>query len=279
MKKKIFLSFFIVIFTLFYSCTSYYYQVYDVQSVTNNMNYSDDLCEITYDFWREGGDMSFWFKNNSDKDIFIDMSRTFYVQNGVAYNYFTNKIDGTSRSYNVYNNSMTTLYYNDFFSTEVSKNTNSGLAVNSSNYYIENKIICVPAKTSKHISCKYSIYERIYRNCNMVLYPKEMSNYETPNSPKIANNVYSEFSKETSPIHFGNIITYYTDSPNECVRVTNDFYISKITNYKDTHIIKYNDKVTICEKEYPLYGSFFNINTTNRFYNAYTNGIQTYDSH
>lgn len=36
-------------------------------------------CKIIYDFWGETGDMSFFFMNNTDKDIYIDLSRSFFI--------------------------------------------------------------------------------------------------------------------------------------------------------------------------------------------------------
>ena len=95
MKTKSFLELtFLTFLTVgLQSCATTYYQVYDVeteglQSSKEKIVYNDDNCEIIYDLWCEQGTLNFLFKNNSETDIHIDLSQSFFIRNGIAYDYY-----------------------------------------------------------------------------------------------------------------------------------------------------------------------------------------------
>jgi Tfp pilus assembly major pilin PilA len=63
-----------------------YYQVYDVkseglQTKSNGLVYEDDNCLLFYNLWNKSGCLSFVFANKTDKDITIDLTRSFFIKN------------------------------------------------------------------------------------------------------------------------------------------------------------------------------------------------------
>ena len=71
---------------MFSSCSSTFYQVYQVEAeqmeVTDNaIIFENDDCTVLYDLWANGGNMSFLFTNKTDNSIYLVMSESFYIQN------------------------------------------------------------------------------------------------------------------------------------------------------------------------------------------------------
>ena len=95
MKKSILFGMMVLSIALS-SCSSVMYQVYEVESPNlsmknNSMVYQNDDCKVSYNLWDNQGSMTFIFENLTDKDIFIDMSQSFFIKNGAAYDYFKNR--------------------------------------------------------------------------------------------------------------------------------------------------------------------------------------------
>jgi hypothetical protein len=246
------------------SCvTTSYYQVYKVKPASevkqsgNSLVYEDENCKVLYDFWGEGGDVGFLIYNKSDKDIFVNMKESFFICNGIAYDYFKNReftyFNSSSQS-SVYSYSASNTYsaiasivgaiavsgynYHGFkqtnsvaagfgadksisYSASVGKNVSNtssrGVSVK------EKEIICIPPKSAKVIS-EYNINENLYRDCNLFL---------KPSKKKIKT---SNFSEENSPFVFSNRITYSIDGQSAPVRIEQHFFVSEITNYPEKEI-------------------------------------------
>ena len=54
--------------------------------------YEDDNCKITYYLWSEGGNIGFQFFNKTDKNIYVKLEESFFILNGVSYNYYRNRV-------------------------------------------------------------------------------------------------------------------------------------------------------------------------------------------
>ena len=99
--------------------------------------------------------------------------------------------------------------------------TSSGFSTS----YNEEKIVCIPSKTSKRIT-EYCINESLYRDCDLFKYPTK-------------NQINSKsFSQFDSPIIFSNRIAYTIGLSDELIKLENEFYISEITNYPEGEIIE-----------------------------------------
>ena len=48
-------------------------------------------CALYYNLWAECGNPGFVMENKNDSDIFVLMDRSFYIHNGVAYDYFADR--------------------------------------------------------------------------------------------------------------------------------------------------------------------------------------------
>lgn len=82
------------------STVSYcYYQVGEIRPVEDNVKidkdskliYFDDNIFMEYSFWGSYGNVSFVIKNITDKDITIHLDKSFFIRNGMAYDYFQNR--------------------------------------------------------------------------------------------------------------------------------------------------------------------------------------------
>lgn len=270
--KKTIIPILILTAILTQSCMpSYYYQVFNVKSASETtdtlMTYSDSQTEISYNFWSKGGNAGFIFKNTGDKDVFIDLSKCFLIINGVAYDYYQNRIFGDSKG--------SIFTSNSFFAPSLTYTVSS--ESNLTTYYMEAKTVCVPAHSMKYIACEYPLHESLFHDCDLQLFPKSNSHWDKVTKTTVYEAVPSlHFNVESSPLVFSNIITYYTESPEQCIRIVNEFFVSEITNYPEKQIIKSGDPKNICgEMRYV----FEEVNTQaapGRFYNRYEYNSQTY---
>ena len=237
----------------FSSCApSLYYQMYQTQPVTdismrdNCMVFEDANCEILYNFWRENGEIGFVFHNKTSENIYLHLDECFYVANGVAFDYFRNRVFTNSRSSltstqltNINGSSVTnanliytalggygagsqTIYKNGYVYGVAGTITN---ASSSSVSVAEKQVVCIPPKTSKIIT-EFDIKSTIYRSCDLYRNPGRKDSHSVT------------FNKGNSPLTFGNKIAYSIGSSEDLIRVDNTFYVSKISNYSEKDITK-----------------------------------------
>jgi hypothetical protein len=80
-----------------------YYQFYTVEAAaaaekSNRLVFSDERCELKYNLWSQGGTSSFLFKNNTESDLIILRSRSFWVMNGEAFPLYQGRKWGQAQS-------------------------------------------------------------------------------------------------------------------------------------------------------------------------------------
>ena len=85
--KKLIIPFFTILFA---SCavTKNYYQVYktslDNGTLTNDkIVFEDKSCSVAYNLWANGGDIGFNIYNKTESDLTVDLTKTFFVLNGI----------------------------------------------------------------------------------------------------------------------------------------------------------------------------------------------------
>src|SRR5690606_15327834 len=90
----------------------------EITKSDNSLIYEDNTCMISYNLWSSGGDAGFLFYNKSEQNVYVDLSESFFILNGVADNYYKDRI------------------YTYSFSTGVSnsRTSNSSVAVTGLNY-------------------------------------------------------------------------------------------------------------------------------------------------
>ncbi|SHG05855.1 hypothetical protein SAMN05444274_1301 [Mariniphaga anaerophila] len=268
-----------VIAVLLTSCASTsFYQVYkavptDKSIKTDNyLIYEDDNCKVSYDFWGEGGNIGFYFYNKTNENIYLNLEQSFFVLNGIAFDYYKNRVythstssGASSVKATTASKSVTGLNYLDLLQTNRIQASNSVGGMTSSGFsisYNEEKVICIPSKTSKVIT-EYDINESLYRDCDLFKYPTK-------------KQIKSKsFTKSESPITFSNRITYTVGLSNKLIQFENEFYISEISNYPESEMFesKYDE---YCGQKSTIMTKYFKNVSPDKFYIKYTKGMDTW---
>lgn len=254
-----------------------FYQVYKAMPSDkliikdSSLVYEDVNCKISYNLWSEGGNVGFKFLNKTEKNIYLNLGESFFILNGISYDYYKNRVYTTSRSSgtmssigNTASKSVTGLNYADLIQTNKVTATNSiGLTTASgiSVSYNEEEILCIPPKTSKFVS-EYAVTESIFRDCDLLRYPtKKQIRSKT-------------FTKEKSPYVFSNRISYALGQNDNLVRIENEFYVKEIYNMPESEMIEYKYNNFCGEKDMTLSKFFKNI-SVDKFYIKYGKGLDT----
>jgi hypothetical protein len=270
MKKLLFI---VAITSFLASCNSVsnYYQIYKVNPSENIVKkdnllvFEDENCIVSYDLWQNGGNIGFNVYNKSNKNLYLNLEQSFFIFNGIANNYYKNRIFSNTSNSGTISQSTLSLSksitgFNNLNLLQTNNKTatsNIGL-VNSIGYSVsfnEEKIINIPPKTSKYIT-EYSINNSFYRDCDLFKYPtKKQIKTKT-------------FSKTDSPLVFSNKIAYFMESPEKLIVFDNSFYISEIANYseKDAFYLKTDE---YCGKKGFTKSYYFNDKSPDKFYVKY----------
>ena len=249
---------------LFISCVSpYYYQVYKasapekIELKENLLVYEDPNCIISYNLWEEGGNIGFSFFNKTENNIYLNLEESFFILNGVANNYYKNRVFTNSNS-GIVSKSITGYNYFNLFPMNSIAISNTATNVTSTGYSIasnEEKIICIPSKTSK-IVAEYKINESLFRDCDLLKYPSKR------------DIKAKSFTKSNSPIVFSNRLAYKISQNENLVKVENEFFVSEITNLpqNEMFVSKYEE---ICGKKSNLPMKISKEKAPNKFYIQY----------
>jgi hypothetical protein len=250
--KKLILPFFSLLLT---SCTvTNYYQVYKTNTengtvIENNIVFEDDNCSVHYNLWKEGGNMGFSIYNKTENNLTVDLTKTFFVLNGVAFEYFQNRT--FTRSSNI--GATVTKYNYPYYRTDNITNVTGSNSAGFSTTYIEKPQLTIPAKTHINIS-EYIVTNTLFTDCNLPKYPTR-KNLRT-----------LKYSADNSPFSFYNIITYSTTA--DTLKIENKFYVSEITNYLATEMYARID-TSNCGKKLDFPIRVFKEVTPDKFYIKY----------
>lgn len=274
------------------------------QNTNEGLLYENEDCIVKYNLWSNGGDAGFVFYNKTNKVIHIDLSQTFMLKNGVAYDYYTPQTitKTSSSSVGVATSATYTESYSAAGHTAVGAKagaaaTNGSVAVgasksaavgaswgaaifgsltatNTASYgastsvaTTEQPILSIPPKSSKAVS-GYAISKGLLLDCDLNKYP--------------ANSAKLTFNEDNSPLTFANYITYSIGEEQENKVIENKFYIAEVANYAEPYILKYTERANICEnvlspeekqqqKNAPqIYDAYINVTGENNFYTTYS---------
>ena len=290
-----------------------YLQVFETRSQSEKIKaaekgflYEDEHCSIYYSFWANGGDASFSIYNKTDEIMYVDLSKSFFIRNNIANDYYkerewgeartvassvqTSTAASTSKSKNrTYGASATYLgnygflpvtEYEPILTTASASVTDSygivyttavanSLATSRtvSSAIKERKIMVIPPKSSK-IVIEYSISDNLLLDCDLDRYPEEKASLE--------------FNETSSPLNFTNYVTYKLGESSQEQVIKNTFYVSKITNYAEPFAITYQERTKPCQNltpddskdykpNYPLkvYDPYYTFDISNCFYLKY----------
>lgn len=280
--------------TCFQSCIMPYYQIYKVKSdklycEKDAIVYDDENCCVIYNLWGENGNLTFSFTNKTDKDIYIDLTRSFFIKNGLAYDYFEDKLytktatesftstENVMKSYSkyvqgsisgdikhsLYGEMRTGSYLWNPTTIGVTVGYEGTIGLNRGNSktkaYTSSvterpvQYICVPARSSKIVR-GFRISDYVYKECNN----KDF------NTPKYKSETII-YSKDNSPLKFRNRITYKIEDK-DCF-IDNDFYISELSNYNKRQFYTMKE-ITNCGNKFKTKGLQYNVSGADMFYNV-----------
>lgn len=246
------------------SCSKTFYQVYTTEAPglnesNNALVYENEDCKVMYDLWSEDGNSGFVMYNKTDKDLYVMLPQTFFIKNGVAFDYFQNREYQNSQAVMSSSGVSTGIGVLGVTNIWGAWNTSKGNAKSTSTTVIhkENPMVCIPPHSSKGIS-EYVILSELIRNCEKKqAYPKKKS-------------IPIEFTKEDTPLNFKNRITYsFNECGKESKSIENEFWISELTNYSEKEagsmkMIKECDNDNAGVKVYK-----FKVSAPGKFYNSY----------
>lgn len=252
------------------SCTKTYYQVYDVNSESlkqedNSLVYENSDMKVMYNLWGENGKVGFILQNKTDKDLFVDMDKTFFILNGEANDYFKNREYSASmanaayfdyslnKTYSASSGFWPTQYYVPMLSVfaKVIKGRTTGITTK------EKQIVCIPVNAYKVIS-EYNVSPRFVKTC-----------VRSKDFPRNTANV-ANYSESSSPVKFKNRIAYSFDSDCKNLQhVENSFYISGVTNYSNKAATEKVKEQTDCYSAQKRQRKYFKIGGPNKFYRTY----------
>lgn len=276
--KNLFLNLSVPIIGLLFlgtSCKSTYYQVYTVDTESmrcenNSMVFENIDCKVMYNLWSENGKVRFVFYNKTDRDIFLDMNQTMFVLNGYAHEYYqgrTYEVFEKPDEYSNINGVRLDRVDNDIWGNNVYKDNsfygNTSSIPDNRVMIQEKEIICVPPKAYKYFFY-YSINPKVIKTC--------VKNKDFPSKEADV----SSFSKEDSPLHITNRITYGFDSNIPNVKsIDNSFWVSSIKNYSFNAALEHKSLIEECnynnlnKKTLPYKYNYFKIGGPNKFYHKY----------
>jgi hypothetical protein len=246
-----------------------FYQLYQI-TPTSVMTSNDDAivfedanCKVSYNLWSEGGNASFQLYNKTDSNIYLNMEESFFIINGMAYDYYgdrvvTNskstgtRVSQSSSSINIQtktksNNSSetnTTVQYGG-----IENISTSGRAVS----YNERKIIIVPAKASKNIA-GFTMANNLYRDCDLLRFPNKRQ--------------YRTFSTYDAPFVFRNRISYTLGQQQKPTGFENEFAVTEIANLPSSEMMVYRYD-EFCRQRSDYTKKVFKETPANAFYIKY----------
>ena len=232
------------------SCATAYQQIASVSSPQMTLRddgkfrFNADEIIIDYNFWAQNGQVSFIITNDSDRDVYVDLGRSFLVVNGMTFDYYQNRTYtsnassavvrsssyGASNTFavaNVMSNAFSSSLGNTASATAFSNYSSSSNTFSSSRRsttsntinrgieYVEKECVWVPAHTSRHF-CEFSLLEAPYRSCGLA------------RNPSKGEDASVAFTETDSPYAFDNMLMLVIDGEDH--RLVNSFYIDRITN-------------------------------------------------
>lgn len=179
--------------------------------------FENNDVKIDFNFWSDGGSISFYIYNKLDRPIYIDWNKSHLIYNGNSYEYWIDS-EQTKTFYSSSTSINTVTSMNTLAKTSSAVRQTSGI---ESRIEIKpKKIIHIPSKSRVFVS-KFSIRNNPYYNCDFNLKSIiSKTEFKTKN-----------FTQEDSPINFRNYITYSVlENFDESKIIDNQFYISSIKN-------------------------------------------------
>lgn len=182
--------------------------------------YEDENCTVAYDFWSDGGDAGFWLRNNTEENIHLHLDKSFFIKNGVAYDYYLDRVFSASSQRGMTHSNQVGTSGSYYSSVEAQSRK-------------EKEVVTIPPHTKRKIT-EYPISWMRITNCDL------------PGFPTRLNLRTKEFDKDNSPLVFGNRIAYSVGDDEELLLIENDFFVSEVSNYPESAMYEFRS-VSYCD--------------------------------
>lgn len=177
---------------------------------------------VAYDFWEKGGEVRFLITNETDENIYIDLTKSFLVINGASHDYYLMRTRTSGKISSVYDKYS---YAAAVSLLDPDMNTGYGVGVSKEETYVEHNVeqvaygekpqICLPPHSSRLFS-EYNLVNEEYKDNVLARKPKKHS--------------MVEFVENESPLIVENRINVITESGEKTY--CNKFYAASIMNIK-----------------------------------------------
>ena len=259
---------------LLVSCKLNYYQVYEVKSPNliqrdNSLVFENEDCKVSYNLWSNKGAVSYIIENKTDKDLFLDMTQSFFIKNGAAYDYFQNKTYET-REYSIaglgYSASETYIGKDGYwpsqyfvpltYSEKVMAKMMKGNSVAVTQK--EPEYVCIPANSYKYFYY-YNVNPSFIETCD--------KDKDYPNNSSVLNTL----SESNTPLKFTNRIAYSFQENNSALKyIDNSFWLAQVKNYSEKEAVEKRQIKRGCKEDLVSpKQKVFKIGGPNQFYVSY----------
>lgn len=271
MNKKTLLGAVVLSLFALASCSpKYTIQVYDVsselQKSQNSLVYSNEDCELNYNLWSESGRMGFLITNKKDVDLYLVMPQSFFIRNGLAFDYYEEGSKTNTQTTNSSYFQTTNIAVSDYIQSTgkwtpsivgYSYGSGHSNANSKSSTTVNPTVICIPANSSKFIQ-SFSISDYVYKDCD---------DYSQNYPSKQSRTIY--YDKSNSPLVFRNRIAYTFDlKSNDVQFIDNEFYVSALTNYSQKYAIDH-ERMKTCESNFKKTVYYYKMTGASKFYNFF----------
>ena len=199
--------------------------------------FQNEDCEVTYNLWSKGGDMSFDVYNRTGKILYVDLAKSFLIENGVACDYdWPNKSLAGSGT-NVVAGQFEADKEEPALRSKTSMMQQYKVPVQETTvvynqYSREQKLVAVPPHSHKRVF-SHRIASTPYLSCDLPRYPEETASVA--------------FDSVTTPFSIANYVTYFLDGNTREEVVVNRFYVSAIKNYSEPSVVDFIEMGKPCE--------------------------------
>lgn len=249
--KRLFIGCLVSLFL--FSCASSYRSCYQVFSVvpenaqlTGNGSpvfVTNDGLEFTYNFWGPYGKMRFIAYNSNNYDVVVDMTRSSFIRNTIAEDYYQGKqveervITGMSTSSSTgtsVGNQASVSRWNNY----IGHSFDEVLSVGASESHTKQKGSLFKKEWETAIIYTEPKEVRIPAHSAKVFYTFDISNYMVSELGDIPNQVYSPmvYTKQNTPMIMRNRICVCREN-GEPVYHNMNFYIGKVGNVESIDLL------------------------------------------
>ncbi len=238
-----------------------YYQVYQsnpvdpsqIETKDGKLCHDAGNCIVRYNFFDENGDAGFWFTNNSDSIVYVNLAETFFIVNGSANDYYQGRGWTTTKS-----STITISKQEKKNKKKSSSESSEGTSTSEmkASQVTERAMVMIPPHSTKYFS-EFRISTREMELCGV------------KDTPKKGKPLGLSFTVENSPLTFGNFVTYTVGSKGKKKHISDNFYVSEIINVNGAAMYETVRTTDACGKENGERVERLRYSTPDRFYIIY----------